>query len=319
MPQLTHVHFQLTRRCNLNCVFCGQQGRGGELDGKAGRALTTADFLRLLAELERFAPGINLTLWGGEPLLFDGFAEVANDAYTRGCNLSLVSNGTLIDRHLELLRTKFREIFVSVDGPEEVHNRVRGAAVYQQVKTNLDRLHGGSARVTVMSVLSPDTIPTIDQAPFGMAADGVILHELIYLDAADAAKLPPGAGSRWRNNALAAYPAMLAATLEKLKKVEFPLPAVFMPHFAGGTPCREPERHLCILFNGESGSCTDFTDVTFGNVRDLGIAGVWQSEAAAAFRAKVAASENVYCSHCAWKNTPETILSFRTQRAASSS
>lgn len=310
MPQLTHVHFQLTRRCNLNCVFCGQQGRGGELDGKAGRALTTADFLRLLAELERFAPGIHLTLWGGEPLLFDGFAEVAGDAYARGFNLSLVTNGTLIDRHLDLLRNRFREIFVSVDGPEAVHNRVRGAAIYQKVKTNLDRLHGGSARVTVMSVLSPDTMPTIDQAPFGMAADGVILHELIYLDAADAAKLPPGAGSRWRNNALAAYPAMLAATLEKLKKVEFPLPAVFMPHFADGTPCREPERHLCILFNGESGSCTDFTDVTFGNVRDLGIAGVWQSEAAAAFRAKVAAGENVYCSHCAWKNTPETVLNF---------
>ena len=68
------VHFQLTGRCNLACSFCGQNK--GML-GTGREELPVGFWLRCAEETEPDAP---VTFWGGEPLLYPGFEELAVDA-----------------------------------------------------------------------------------------------------------------------------------------------------------------------------------------------------------------------------------------------
>ena len=65
------VHFQLTGRCNLACSFCGQNK--GML-GTGREELPVGFWLRCAEETEPDAP---VTFWGGEPLLYPGFEELA--------------------------------------------------------------------------------------------------------------------------------------------------------------------------------------------------------------------------------------------------
>ncbi|MBQ6471882.1 MAG: radical SAM protein, partial [Victivallales bacterium] len=115
-PELAIVHLQLTRRCNLRCRFCGQE------HVEPAGALELPQWLDVLRQLKDYAPAATVVLWGGEPLLCPEFEAVASHAAAAGFPLELVTNGTCIHRFAALLRRSFRRIYVSVDGPEEVHD-----------------------------------------------------------------------------------------------------------------------------------------------------------------------------------------------------
>ena len=118
--ELKMVHLQLTRQCNLHCRFCGQSH--AEKPG----SLRLSEWCDLIGRIHDYAPDATLVLWGGEPLLYPGFEAVVRCAAHYGFALELITNGTRIDRHAELLKTHFQRIYLSVDGPEAVHDSIRG-------------------------------------------------------------------------------------------------------------------------------------------------------------------------------------------------
>ena len=73
---LRGAHFQLTGRCNLHCRFCGQS-KGMLAAGESELPVET--WLRLAREVRALAdtPEPEITLWGGEPLLYSGFPRLA--------------------------------------------------------------------------------------------------------------------------------------------------------------------------------------------------------------------------------------------------
>ena len=138
--------FPITYRCNLHCkmCFCPDQAKEmGELD------LAGVD--KCLASIT-FASGghighVNLT--GGEPFLRNDITEVVRCLSRCGVEkVGISANGLDTERTLGAFKTLLDAfpgiswaIQLSIDGPEEVHNRVRGdKKAFASVIATLERL-----------------------------------------------------------------------------------------------------------------------------------------------------------------------------------
>jgi len=172
------VHFQLTGRCNLNCRFCGQSK--GMLACEGGE-LPVEFWLRCANEIE---PDAAITFWGGEPLLYPGFEELAARLSGSGHPFEIVTNGTLIARHAETLRRHFDRIFVSIDGPRELHDAVRGEGVFDRVKAALPLLDGRRGKLVFLTTVSDTNADRMAELPDELAdlkPDRIVLQQLMYL------------------------------------------------------------------------------------------------------------------------------------------
>ena len=132
-PVIKSAHFQLTVRCNLHCSFCGQS-RG--MAGAACGEMAPEKWLSIADELKDFAPENaeqEITLWGGEPTLYDGFGVLAEALKNRGFFLNVVTNATNISKFRDEICSFFDNIFVSLDGTEEMHDAVRGKGVFEKL------------------------------------------------------------------------------------------------------------------------------------------------------------------------------------------
>ena len=111
---LLNVH----EHCNCRCLMCDIWQR------KDGKELDLVDFERHRASIMRL--GVRqVVLTGGEPLLhrnLEGLFE-----FLRDCNVSitLLTTGLLLSKRANVVAANVDEIIVSLDGPEEVHDRVR--------------------------------------------------------------------------------------------------------------------------------------------------------------------------------------------------
>lgn len=120
--------FKLTHRCNLQCRHCPFWKRAGP----------DASFESVLEAFERLrALGVLMVIFeGGEPLLWrDGdrrFRHVLEAARDRFLSVGVTTNGTLpldLDAHA---------VWVSLDGLEAAHDRIRGPGVFRRVLANLE-------------------------------------------------------------------------------------------------------------------------------------------------------------------------------------
>ena len=120
------VSIDLTSRCNLNCLHCRNRndtGGNGQLDSG-----TLAAIIDDVASMQVFRLGFS----GGEPLLRDDLPEMIERAVGRGIPRIFIStNGTLVSRRwldrLHAVRERVT-LKISLDGPAEVHDRIRGKA-----------------------------------------------------------------------------------------------------------------------------------------------------------------------------------------------
>ena len=317
---LEMVHLQLTKRCNLHCWFCGQWGEHGAFQGKAGNAMTTEDWLRVVESLREAEHGgafPSVTLWGGEPLLSESFEPVARRLWELGAPMGLVTNGTLLDRHLPLCREAFRQIYISLDGLPAVHDAIRGPGVYAKVSENLKQLRGGAAKITLMSVLTPElarTLPETLAAFETLQPDEVLLQTRIGLQPAEISNYRHWLQTTFGQEAKdidawsvdGPMPPLPEAWQDALVSGRhYPFTVRYLPH-GGETSrpyCLSPFRHAHISWNGAVGFCTDFSDFTLGDVRKTPLAELFNSELAQRFADEVQNGRCVTCNHCSWRNS----------------
>ncbi|MDD2901315.1 MAG: radical SAM protein [Syntrophales bacterium] len=117
-----------TLACNFRCTYCYQQHKGP-------RRMTEAVQAQLLAFIQRFKlygllKVLDVCWFGGEPLLeFDRICRLTEDfkALEVPFKASMVTNGYLLDEERigKLEDLKIDSIQITIDGPEEVHNRRR--------------------------------------------------------------------------------------------------------------------------------------------------------------------------------------------------
>ena len=118
-----HCVWELTPRCNLRCLHCASDLGEGRTRGDA---LTLAEALRVCREL-RELDCENVVLSGGEALLRDDWESIATELVSLGINVSLISNGLLIDEAMarRIRRAGLCRVALSLDGLEATHNYIR--------------------------------------------------------------------------------------------------------------------------------------------------------------------------------------------------
>ena len=145
LPSPTFLQLRVTNLCNLRCKMCGQWGDTGifrsqsapdagdgaierarilELIG-AKRQLALADYVRLLDEVAPSRPIISL--FGGEPFLYPDILPLIREIKSRGLTCTVITNGGRLEALArDLVEAGIDSIAVSIDGPPDVHNRIRG-------------------------------------------------------------------------------------------------------------------------------------------------------------------------------------------------
>ncbi len=116
-----YVLWDCSRKCNLNCAHCGA------VKERYDKELTTEQIKKVIDEMAKMKVRF-FAATGGEPLLRADILEVMKYAHEKGIRVGLATNGFFIN---EEKAKKIREagivsIQVSLDGPEKIHNKIRG-------------------------------------------------------------------------------------------------------------------------------------------------------------------------------------------------
>jgi heme b synthase len=107
------VAWELTRRCNLNCVHCRAASERGPYPGE----LDTGKCLEILDQIASMGKPI-IILTGGEPLLKKDIFELANHGTQLGLRMVMATNGLLITPEIaEMIRSSgIKRVSISLDG-----------------------------------------------------------------------------------------------------------------------------------------------------------------------------------------------------------
>ncbi|MCP5005977.1 MAG: radical SAM protein [Planctomycetes bacterium] len=120
----------LTNRCNLRCKMCGQWGVSGSSKRMSSEELkselTLKEIKGIVDDVKAFKP--NITLFGGEPLLYTNWDSVVSYIKRAGMRCNIITNGTLLEKNADSIFTcGVDEIIFSLDGPRDVHDEMRNA------------------------------------------------------------------------------------------------------------------------------------------------------------------------------------------------
>jgi len=168
LPQ--EVCLQLTYKCNLRCTHCYQWAEQGFFrDYSAGKQRAELDIGIVEDVLATTAPQRSkLFVWGGEPLMYRKFAEVAEllRRYPRTTNMC--TNGLLLRRNAKhLVGVEDLNLLVSLDGLGEEHDALRGAGTFERttrnIRTMLDLKSKGEylGELSLSCMLSHATVPRL--------------------------------------------------------------------------------------------------------------------------------------------------------------
>ena len=139
LEKLSELWIHLTDECNLRCRHCLFETCQGP-----GRSLEAGRIESLVREA--YDLGCRLVCFtGGEPFLYPGFTELLGSLLDghAGLRLAVLTNGVLIPRQMDALcrldpdRVHFQ---VSLDGPESVHQGLRGQGTFRKTVAALTGL-----------------------------------------------------------------------------------------------------------------------------------------------------------------------------------
>jgi MoaA/NifB/PqqE/SkfB family radical SAM enzyme len=123
-------------RCDQRCEHC-QIWTG---PGAASRPSLTRDERLALVE-EAIGLGVReVLLTGGEPLLSADLWPIAERLRQAGVRALLATNGLLVATHAAALARLFDELYVSLDGTEATHDRLRGVPSFARVAAGIGAL-----------------------------------------------------------------------------------------------------------------------------------------------------------------------------------
>lgn len=164
-------------RCNCRCTMCDIWKTTGVQE------LTVADLERQLSAIEKL--GVQwVVLTGGEPLMHSNLWDLCAPLRKRGIRITLLSSGLLLARHAGSLVEHIDDVIVSLDGPPQIHDAIRGiprafellAAGVRQLRTLRSGI-GIAARCTVQRSNFRHLVATVE------AAHGLCLNSISFLAA----------------------------------------------------------------------------------------------------------------------------------------
>ena len=106
--------------CNCRCVMCDIWKANANK-----REISEADLVRHLDDIRRLQVQ-RVMLTGGEPLLHSNLWALCARLRAERIGITLVTTGLLLEAHAVPIAELIDEVVISIDGPPEVHDEVRG-------------------------------------------------------------------------------------------------------------------------------------------------------------------------------------------------
>ncbi len=175
--------------------MCGQWGEKGVFKnyGKdlLKMRLSLEEIKDLVNNVKHFKP--NITLFGGEPMLYPNWIKVVEIVKSAGLRCNIITNGVLIGRWAqEIVDVRLDEIIFSLDGPEEIHDKIR--RVPGTFKKSIEGFHilndlkhkknATKPLININSTLSEISYKYIDEIisiAESINTDGLTFHHLLFL------------------------------------------------------------------------------------------------------------------------------------------
>lgn len=130
-PPLT-IYFSINSVCNLSCKMCdvGMANEDGtfyknlSIDKKL-HEISIETFKSIIDEVYKFKPFISFS--STEPLLYKDLEEAIRYCRNRGLHVAVTTGGYMLPKKAEMLaKAGLSRLNVSIDGPSEIHNDIRG-------------------------------------------------------------------------------------------------------------------------------------------------------------------------------------------------
>ncbi|MFA6384007.1 MAG: radical SAM protein [Candidatus Omnitrophota bacterium] len=324
MPEA--VTLFLTHRCNLRCKMCGQWGEGGVTKNEGGailqQELNPSELRAVIDELARYKS--NITLFGGEPLLYPGCVDLISYIKRKGLHCLMITNGSLLKAFAEgIVEAGLDELNLSLDGGQQLHDRIRGMdGLFVKIMDGIERVNHFKA---VKGVRRPFinlqcTITKYNYRDLGqltdvarsMKADSLTFHNLIFLSkdvlsrqSAIDAKL--GCSSKdWEGFVFdpGIDPEELYEQIQGIKAGTYDFNVDFYPNFSReesgryyrdmdykpkGCHCLSPWIAAYIFPDGGVRPCLN-SSYSFGNVKVERFSSLWNNEKAILYRRQLKGS-----------------------------
>ncbi|MBU4445815.1 MAG: radical SAM protein [Candidatus Marinimicrobia bacterium] len=185
----------LTYKCNLRCLMCGQWGENGAFNEFSNdllkQRLSLDEIKPIIDNVRFFQP--NITLFGGEPMLHPEWLKIVKAVKTAGMRCNIVTNGTLIQNYAEeIIDSGLDEIIFSLDGPEEIHDKIRRVpGTFQRSIEGFEILHDLKQKrkiktpiININSTLWEENYKSINDTiniAENIHARGLTFHHLLFL------------------------------------------------------------------------------------------------------------------------------------------
>lgn len=167
-----HIHWDVTGKCNLDCLHCRATSADNESE------LDTSAALQLIDQIADIQPEW-MSFDGGEPLLRHDIYDLISYASTKGLFTYLLSNGTIINQQKaqRLKECGISSVQVSVDGLQAAHDRIRGEGTFRTTIRGIENLLLEGIRTSIRITISrhniEDVVPLLDLAlQLGVSAFG---------------------------------------------------------------------------------------------------------------------------------------------------
>jgi pyruvate-formate lyase-activating enzyme len=150
------IHLHPTRLCNLACLHCYSESNPQQ------RAALDPEVVCSALEVLRTEGYSQVSLSGGEPLVYVPLRTVVERARELGYRVTMISNGLLATDRMDPVLEQLDGMAISFDGLEETHNALRGRSdAYRRACTALERLASKGYPVAAAISLARDSIPDL--------------------------------------------------------------------------------------------------------------------------------------------------------------
>jgi len=144
-----NLDIQITGKCNLECAHCYL----GEKEPKD----ISFEILKKVFDSAKELGIFHIILTGGEPTIHKNFKKIINYLNENRFRITLVTNGTLLDKNLNLLREKVYEIVISLDGFKEDYERIRGYS-FEKIVKNIHLVKDAGINFKINAILHQNLI-----------------------------------------------------------------------------------------------------------------------------------------------------------------
>jgi MoaA/NifB/PqqE/SkfB family radical SAM enzyme len=296
-------------RCNCRCVMCDIW------KVTSADELSAADLQRHLADIQSL--GVQWAVFtGGEPLMHGDLFRLCRMLRDCGVRTTILSSGLLLERHAAAIVAHAADVIVSLDGPPEIHDRIRAVPrAFELLAAGVRAIHRLAPDFPITARCTVQAANATHLRRTAAAAETLGLRSISFLaaDVDSSAFNRPNSWTLDKKSTIAPEVTTLDSEIEALIAVYAGNPFVvespaklrrITAHFrahAGleahiAPRCNAPWVSAVLESNGDVRPC--FFHPPIGNASNATLSAIVNGPAALVFRESLNVAENPVCRRC---------------------